>query len=783
MHDPVFSALTLPPPGLSTADAEAIAARDFGIQSSARPLSSERDQNFQLTTSGGEQFVLRIANPADDPSVIDLQARALLHIQSEAPALPVQCVTRTRNGALSSSVSTADGKTYTAWVISYSSGVPVRSIEANSTTRRAIGASLAELDRALRTFAHPAAERALAWDLQQAPRMYELLPHIRDPARRGLAEQFLQRFDRHAAGALGNLRRQVIHNDFNLSNLLVDPDRPDRLSAILDFGDMLRAPLAVEVAVAAAYHIGEDADPLSQASELVAAYHEVNPLDEGELALLFPLMCARLATLVAISEWRAALYPHNRAHIMKNNASAWRALERLRNVTQQQAASRFVSACYPDRRFSKRATEKVESDEQLQARRAQRLGPAYRLFYDKPLHIVRGEGVWLYDVAGRAYLDAYNNVPHVGHCHPRIVEALRTQAETLNTHTRYLHETVVDYAERLAALASPLGTAMFTCTGSEANDLAVRIARACTGKSGIIATRHAYHGNTVAVAEFSNSYPSAEPASPRVRTVPAPDSYRGPAGMNDEQLARVYADHVREAIESLEAQGIGVAAFIVDSMFSSDGIITAPPDYLQLAVSHVRKAGGIFIADEVQAGFGRTGTHFWGFEHFGVVPDLMTLGKSMGNGHPLAAVLARAELVREFGARARYFNTFGGNAVSCTVGLAVLDVLEEERLQENALRVGDYLRTGLRDLAKEFALMGDVRGRGLFCGVELVNEREPATKGAGQIVNALRDKGVLVVATGPRSNVLKIRPPMVFSTANADQLLEALRGALRDLYR
>ncbi len=421
------------------------------------------------------------------------------------------------------------------------------------------------------------------------------------------------------------------------------------------------------------------------------------------------------------------------------------------------------------------------SDNELQMirRRERLLGPAYRLFYDEPLHIVRGEGVWLYDANGRRYLDMYNNVPHVGHCHPRVVEALHRQQQTLNTHTRYLHENVLNYAERLTGkLPDGLDIAMFSCTGSEANELALRLARTYTGNMGTIVTSFAYHGNTYAIAQISTEDTCPEGRGNGVVTITAPDMYRG---YNKADAADHYAAQVAAATKTLQDRGVGVAALIVDTIFSSEGVVTLPADYLRKAVDIVHDAGGLFIADEVQPGFGRTGTHFWGFERHEVMPDIVTMGKPMGNGHPLSATITRREIVEAFADQAHYFNTFGGNPVSCAAGLAVLDVLEEERLQENALKVGAYIRDGIKKLATRFELIGDVRGSGFFIAVELVTDRQkktPATKQADWIVNDLRKRGVLTSSTGPDENSLKLRPPMVLSQNDADFMLQQLADSL-----
>jgi 4-aminobutyrate aminotransferase-like enzyme len=419
----------------------------------------------------------------------------------------------------------------------------------------------------------------------------------------------------------------------------------------------------------------------------------------------------------------------------------------------------------------------VQTDSLLE-RRYRVLGRNSPLFYDKPLHLVRGEGVWLYDADGRRYLDAYNNVPHVGHCHPRVVAALSRQAATLNIHTRYLDENVVAYAERLTSLFDgELSMAMFCCTGSEANELALRIARDCSGGSGIISTAWAYHGNTAAVMQVSSLFTPEDKRGPHVRTVPVMDPYRDRAGRSDEELATAYADEVKRAIGSFAAAGIRFAGLLYCTAFSSEGLPTLPAGFMAKALAHVHAAGGFFIADEVQAGFGRLGSHMWGHQKLGVIPDIVTMGKPMGNGHPLAAVVARRDLVTAFTGRNMYFNTFGGNPVSAAVGTAVLDVIEDERLLENAVAVGGYALAKLRKLADRHMLIGDVRGAGLFFAVELVSDRKaktPATAQTKRLVNLMRERGVLISRIGIHDNILKIRPPMVFSKQHADLLVDTL---------
>jgi 4-aminobutyrate aminotransferase-like enzyme len=416
-----------------------------------------------------------------------------------------------------------------------------------------------------------------------------------------------------------------------------------------------------------------------------------------------------------------------------------------------------------------------EADQALVARRAKALGPAYRLFYETPVHLVRGEGVWLYDAEGRAYLDTYNNVASVGHCHPFVVAATARQAGIFASHTRYLHDTVLDYAERLLATFPPeLSHVMFTCTGSEANDLAFRIARAHTGGTGFIVTENAYHGVTYAIAGMSPSLGEGVPLGEHVRVVRAPD----PAVMTGD-LGAAFAAEVQGAIDDLLRHGIKPSALIVDTIFSSDGVFEGPKGFLAPAVAAIRAAGGVFIADEVQPGFGRLGEGMWGFSRHGVVPDMVSLGKPMGNGYPVAGLVLRPEVIAEFGAKGRYFNTFGGNAVAAATANAVLDVIENEGLIENARVVGDYFAQGLRGLAKNFDCLGNLRAAGLFLGQDITRDGVANADLTGRIVNGLREAGVLISSTGPARNVLKIRPPLVFSKANVDEFMTAFEGVLR----
>ena len=412
-------------------------------------------------------------------------------------------------------------------------------------------------------------------------------------------------------------------------------------------------------------------------------------------------------------------------------------------------------------------------------RRLQTLGADSPLFYKEPLHLVRGEGPWLYDTKDRAYLDCYNNVASVGHCHPHVVQAIARQAGTLAVNSRYLYDVLYAYAERLlATMPAPLSRLAMTCTGSESVDLALRIARHHTKATGIIVSNHAYHGNTTAVAEISPSSSLSVPIGLHVRTVAAPDPYHNP----NADIGACFAADVRRAIAELQRHGIKFAGMIVDSVFSSDGIFTEPPGFLAEAVEAVRAAGGLYIADEVQPGFGRTGAAMWGFQRHGLSPDMVVMGKPMGNGYPVAGVVTRPDILQDFARHCGYFNTFGGNPVAAAAAMAVLDVIENEGLIANAREMGGRLITGLQALKSLYPRIGDIRGSGLFVGVEfsIPGTTAPDRDMTSRAVNGLKERGVLIGTAGPHGNVLKIRPPLCITAEQVDLLGGKLAEVLQE---
>ncbi len=750
------------PPDLSPAEVAEIAARLWGLEGVASSLASERDQNF-LIDAGDRRAVLKIANAAEDEAVIEMEIGAALHAKRVDPGLPIALPRPLTDGDLSGragprsyhgAVRGSSGATHRARLYDFMPG----EASADPTTLdhdalREFGRITARLGRALRAFFHPAAGRILLWDVQHALRLRPLAARISDPGRRALVGRVLDHFEKRVEPRLPLLRSQVIHGDLSLDNTTLDSGR--RVTGILDFGDMSHTALACDISSAWASLVwGRRGEELYRAAAaLLDGYRAVTPLEPDELAVLADLFAARAAAAASISAVRVARHPDN-AYIAGFDAEAWPLLELYDEIGPEEAARRFGARDY---------TTAVPIDGLLERRR-RAFGPALLApTYDRPLHMVRAEGVWMYDADGRRYLDAYNNVPVVGHSHPRVVEAVTQQARTLNTNMRYLHGAAIELAERLLA-SLPQGTGLDTVvllnSGSEANDLAWRLATAATGHRGGLVSEHAYHGISAAVADLSPELLGGHLAE-HVETFPPPEG----------ESARAVADFAA-ALERLEGRGIGPAMTVIDGGFTSDGIHPPPDGYLDQVVRLTHEAGGLYVADEVQVGHGRTGAHLWSFAAAGITPDLVALGKPMGNGYPVAALITRAEIARLAGA-GEFFSTFGGNPPASVAALTVLEVIADEDLVGSAGRVGAELRAAIERLARDHDAIEAVRGWGLLVGVELADPNL-----ADRVKNGLRERGVLVGVTGAEGRVLKVRPPLVFGAAHAELLLEALDDAL-----
>lgn len=780
--------LALTRPSFTVADAERIARELYGIDAQAKEFYAERDRSYHLRTKDGAGFVLKLVHEDEDEANIAFQIAALNWIGRQDASLPIPRVRQASDGTQIAHQVSADGRRHPIWMLSYLPGTPMMETKPGLATLRQLGRFAARMDRALRGFFHPAAGREIVWDARVAPRLAPHLSLIEDAADRKLLEGIVTDFASDVLPKLAGQRAQIIHNDMNLHNVLVAEDQPDHISGLIDFGDMIHAPLIVELAVAGSDAV-LDADPLERVAELLRGYHEILPLTFEEVDLLYDLIQSRHAASLAILARRRAQKMTEPNYLESYAEPCRRSAWELHEIGRGRASEAFRRAIAPASFRVKRIPEsEVEADRAAMLARRQRvMGPQTYLFYDKPLHMVRGEGAWLYDVTGRRYLDVYNNVPHVGHCHPHVVEAITRQAGILNTNTRYLFDEVLDYAERLGATmpaGSGLSACMFVNSGSEAVDLAVRLAKAYTGNPGALVMEYAYHGWTEAVEALSPEFRPADQVKPHVRTLVGPDDYRGPYRRGDNDIAARYADDADRAIRSLTGSGQRPALFIADAGLLTNGVLDAPMGWLQGVHERVRRAGALCIADEVQTGFGRQGDAMWGFQLHGVVPDIVCLGKPIGNGHPLGAVVTRPEIVQALVDRNIFFSTFGGNNVSCAAGMAVLDVLEREGLQENARLVGARFKQGLCSLAERHELVGDVRGRGLLVGLELVRDRrtlEPAAAETRRVVNRMRELGVLTATEGPHGNVLKLRPPICFTREQADLTIAAIDQALSEL--
>jgi 4-aminobutyrate aminotransferase-like enzyme/Ser/Thr protein kinase RdoA (MazF antagonist) len=752
--------MVLDAPRVTIEDAIDCASRYFGVTGRGSPLPSERDQNVAILSDGGDRFVLKIANAAELRGLLEAQNAALAHVARRSTLCPT--VVPAVDGRTIVEIQAA-GTEHFVRLFRWLPGVPLAEAGAVSPALlEDLGARLAELAGALEGFDHPAIHRDFYWDLARAldaVRASSAL--VADERMRALVRDLSSRVEVRDGARLGRLRRAAVHNDPNDYNVLVS--EAANVTGILDFGDIVYSYAIADLAIAIAYAVLDKPDPLDAAVSIVRGYARSRPIDDDEIASLFGLVLLRLCASVCVAAKQQRQRPDD-PYLSISQAPIARTLPRLAAIGLDDAEEAF-----------RRARGRTPA-ETLAARRRV-IGANVSVAYREPLQIVRGWMQYLYDERGRRYLDAYNNVPHVGHSHPRVVQAATEQMLVLNTNTRYLHDTLAMFAERLVAtLPAPLRICYFVNSGSEANELALRLARARTRRRDVIVLDAAYHGNTTTLIDISPykfNGPGGEGAPPWVHVLPLPDTYRGKYRREDSRAGEKYAEFARYVNNP--------GAFIAESAPSVGGQIVLPDRYLASVYAIVRAAGGVCIADEVQTAYGRMGTGFYAFEAQGVVPDIVVLGKPIGNGYPLGAVVTTAEIAASFDNGMEFFSTFGGSTVSCAVGLAVLDVVQEEQLQEHARAVGDGLLQRLRASIGDHRRVGDIRGSGLFLGVELVTNRdtqEPAAEDASEVVNRMRDHGVLLGTDGPFHNVLKIRPPMPFTDEDADHLVRVLTDVL-----
>jgi 4-aminobutyrate aminotransferase-like enzyme len=776
--------MKLTPPRFPEQAVKRMVKQLYGLDpESIEPLDSELDLNFYLQEKTGREFVFKIAHSQLQRDKLEAQHQAMKHMKMHHKTLKCQEVCQTLKGEEIVSIESPSGTTHLVRMVTFLPGTVFADLQDHPPELlENLGQVLAEMDKAFENFYHPALHRYYRWDLRNIPDLEAYAGDIKNLPEQRLVKYFLQQFKTFVVPVFPKLRRSIIHNDVNDYNLLVDLDgETPTIAGIIDFGDMVYSHTVCEPAIAIAYAIHGKPDLLETAARVVGSYHKIYPLEELELGVLFHLICARLCATLLISAYQLKLDPGNE-YLKISIEPAREALEKMMQINPDHAVHVFRKACGLPAFDPGLLPGKI-----LETRR-KHMGRNMSVSYRKPLKIVRGAMQYLYDYTGRAYLDTVNNVCHVGHCHPRVVEAAQKQMAVLNTNTRYLHDNIIEYAQRLCdLLPEPLSVCYFVNSGSEANELALRLARTHTQNTDFIVIDHAYHGNTndiIEISPYKFDGPGGTGAPPHVHKVMIPDVYRGPYKSNQPGAGEKYARDVQRAINQVKDRNKKLAAFIHEPLMSVAGQIVLPKDYLKQAYRYAREAGAVCISDEVQVGFGRVGTHMWAFETQDVVPDIVTMGKPIGNGHPLAAVVTTPEIADSFNNGMEYFNTFGGNPVSCAVGLAVLDVIRDEKLQENALQVGEHMKAGLKRLMDKHLLIGDVRGSGLFLGIELVLDREtlePAKEQAYDIAERMKEQGILISIDGLLYNVIKIKPPLVFTEANADLYIDNLDKILGNM--
>lgn len=741
---------------VTPAQAAELAANYFGLTATATPLPGEIDSNFRLDV-GSRAYVLRVSPPETSAAILAARQFVMTRLSASTMAYAFPTPPLGHEDI----VSLPDGRSLT--LVTWVDGVPYAEAGRPRDLAEDIGLLAGTVVRALEGFDHPALHYDDHWDLARAGRTIgELSGNIALRSDRALVEDVRDHLMVRAP-LLEKLPKQVIHGDINDLNILV---ADGEIAGLIDLGDTRYSWRIGELAIAATYAMLGTDDPIAAAEDVVTGYVEVAHATHDEAEAIYELIRARLAVSVCVA---ASRRHHGNDHHMVSEDDAWDLLERLDYVDSIAAAARLVAAA------GYGATEPSSS---IRDRRDQVMGRALSLSYSTsptgPLHIVRGAGAYLYDTMGRRYLDCVNNVAHVGHSHPDVVAAATNQMLLLNTNTRYLHDNVVTYAERLLdELPDHLDVVYFTNSGSEANELALRMARTATERRAMAVLDHGYHGNTSAMVELSPykfKGPGGGGQPEWVTVLPLSDPYRPETGRD-----------YRAVCDWLLDERPPVAGLIAESIIGCGGQVIPDTGDLHSAYEAVRERGGVCIADEIQTGFGRVGSHFWAFEMHGLQPDIVTMGKPIGNGHPLGAVATTAAIADDFNNGMEYFNTFGGNPVSAAIGIAVLDAIEQEGLRDNAAKVGNYLMDELRRLQDRHPSIGDVRGSGLFLGIEFVTDRasqapDPATTAA--VVASAKEDGVLLSIDGPHHNVIKVKPPLVFSLEDANRLVRAVDQAL-----
>lgn len=758
----------------------------YGLSGTLTELPSYADLNRLFEDNDGVKRVVKIANVNQSIDELDFENQVMnLLANDSAVSIKIPELQLGKDGKTQMfSIKDQDNRVCQMRVISFLSGVlwaeaDGKVAESSDSLAKSLGRSLASVDKVLQNFSHAASHRYLVWDIRHANVIVNKhIDDIQSMEGRQKIAQVLSDYEASVLPFLSDLPQQIIHNDANDYNLLVDGET-QVVSGLFDFGDMVYTFRIAELAIACAYAIMAQKQPAQIIQNCVQAYHQVNPLAPCELEVLLTMIRARLAVSLCMSSYQYSQQPDN-DYLLISQKGAWQGLDGLAEIDPMAFTLKLKHLCGIKEHDSQNNPSIIQY-------RKQHLSENLSLAYQQPLKIVAGRQAYLYSEEGERYLDMVNNVCHVGHCHPKVVAAGQKQMAKLNTNTRYLHDNIVQFSKKLLeTMPEQLSVCMFVNSGSEANELALRLARKYTNRKSMVVVEGAYHGNANAcidISPYKFDGAGGDGSPGWVKQTIVADPYRGQHKGRTPEVGKQYAFDVKRVVDEYAEQNDPVCAFICESIQGVGGQIIHPPEYLKHAYQYVRDAGGVCIADEVQVGMGRVGTHWWAFETQDVVPDIITIGKPLGNGHPLAAVVTTKEIADAFVTGMEYFNTFGGNPVSCAIGCAVLDVVKNEDLQRHAIEVGAHLVDGLTKLQSRFPIIGDVRGLGMFIGAEFVKDSEtlaPAIEQIDYVIERLKDEGILLTTEGPLHNVLKIKPPLAFSIQDAEFFLKTLEMILSE---
>lgn len=661
---------------------------------------------------------------------------------------------------------------YIVRALSYLNGDFIAEVQHNKKLITSFGKIIAELNLATRNLYIPSIKsKSIIWDLSNTHFSSDQLQNVQNQKKRTLIDYFLLQFDLYVKSVIHKLPQQIIHNDANDWNVLC---HEDQVTGIIDFGDTVYSTRISEIAVAISYIIANEEDPISKANVFLEAYHHIYPISELELELLYYFIAARICISLISSATARKENPEN-DYISISEEGFWKLLHKWITINPIYAKNRFLASC----NYLPKSNQNLEH--QLLARK-NFIPDVYSISYTKPIHMDAAALQYMYDTDGNTFLDAYNNIPHVGHEHPTIVRTAQKQIAKLNTNTRYVFDSLQEYSEKLLSkFPSSLNKVFLVNSGSAASDLAIRLARNYTNCNKLIVMQHGYHGNTqqgIAISHYKYDSKGGKGKNEEIIEAPLPNSYLDSFENNPNTTGERYAENLIKVIEEQE----NIAAFIAEPISGCGGQVPLAKNYLAQLYPYLKSQNILRISDEVQTGFGRLGNYFWGFEMHDVSPDIVILGKPIGNGHPMAAVVTTEEIADAFNNGMEFFSSFGGNPVSCKIGHSVLEIIEKEKLQEQAKLSGDYFLNRMKVIKDQFNVIGDVRGQGLFLGIEIVipaKEYLPNPELAGKIKNELRTKNILVSTDGPHDNVIKMKPPLCFTPNNMDEVIDALLTILK----